>query len=191
MNPRTLSLVGLVTVAAALTGCGGGESTPAAAPPGSPDNPLRAERQLNSSSRGNEAATSKKQGPGYKSLLERQSSHVRSRFTPCNLVTKAQAGAILGAAMLEPFEAPQGPTCIYRTRSGKSYVSIAVQATDIKKLTPRLRLRQRVDVSARVGYCGTYGQPMLYVPLSRGRVLSISGQCAVAKRFALRAVRQL
>jgi len=106
-------------------------------------------------------------------------------------VTKAQAGAILGAAMREPFEAPQGPTCIYRTRSGKGFVSVAVQATDIRKLAPRLRLRQRVAVSSRVGYCGTYGQPMLYLPLSRGRVLSVSGHCAVAKRFALKAVRRL
>jgi hypothetical protein len=189
MNPRTLSLVGLVAVATALTGCGGGDST--AATPGSPDNPLQAKRQVNLASRGNEGSSSTKQAPGYKSLVQRQSSHVRSSFTPCNLVTKAQAGAILGAAMREPFEAPQGPTCIYRTRNGKGFVSVAVQSTDIKKLTPRLRVRQRVAVSSRVGYCGTYGQPMLYVPLSGGRVLSISAQCAVAKRFALKAVPNL
>ena len=52
-------------------------------------------------------------------------------------------------------------------------------------------MRQRIAVSSRVGYCGTYGQPMLYVPLSGGRVLSIAGQCAVAKRFALKAVGNL
>jgi hypothetical protein len=32
---------------------------------------------------------------------------------------------------------------------------------------------------------------MLFVPLARGRVLAISAHCAIAKQFAIRAVRQL
>jgi hypothetical protein len=32
---------------------------------------------------------------------------------------------------------------------------------------------------------------MLYLPLSGGRVLAVGAHCAVAKQFAIRAVRQL
>jgi hypothetical protein len=32
---------------------------------------------------------------------------------------------------------------------------------------------------------------MLYLPLPRGRVLSVAAQCPIARRFAARAVRQL
>ena len=33
--------------------------------------------------------------------------------------------------------------------------------------------------------------PTLYVPLSRGRVLSVVGTCPMATRFALTAIKQL
>jgi hypothetical protein len=66
-----------------------------------------------------------------------------------------------------------------------------VQTVDFDKLKPRLRPRQRIAVTGRTAYCGTYGQPMLYVPLSGGRVLSVAAHCAIAKQFAIAAVRQL
>jgi hypothetical protein len=190
---RLLSLVALTGVAAVLTACGGG-SKPAAAP-GSPENPLVAqETRLGgaaSGSRSNEAGGSGAQvKPGYETLVKKQSKHPRSSFTPCNLVTASQARAIVGAPMLDPVEAAQGPTCIYRSRDGKSFVTVAVQSLDFKKLKRHIRLRQRIDVSSRTAYCGNYGQPMLYVPLSRGRVLSIGAHCAIAKRFAVKALRQ-
>jgi hypothetical protein len=155
---------------------------------------MRAKTTESSSSRSNEAAASPGKAearPEYEQLLDGQKRHPRSRFTPCNLVTVGQARAILGAPMREPTEAPQGPTCIYRTRTGKSFVTVALQSVDFKTLRPQLHLRHRVDVSNRTAYCGTFGQPMLYVPLSQGRVLMVAAQCSVAKRFALRAVRQL
>lgn len=191
---RPLTLAALATVAAALSACGAGHSTPAA--PGSPQKPLVAEQTrlggAAASGRSNEGAASAAQAkPGYDALLKKQPRHPRTRFTPCNLVTAAQATAIVGAPIREPVEAPQGPTCIYRTRNGKSFVSVAVQMSDFKKLKPHLRLRQRVAVSDRTAYCGTYGQPMLYVPLSGGRVLSVAAHCSIAKQFAIRAVRQL
>jgi hypothetical protein len=191
---RPLCLTALATIGAALTACGGSSPTPPA--PGSPEKPLVAEQTrlggVDATGRSNEAAGSVSQAkPGYDALVKKQPRHPRSRFTPCNLVTVAQARAIIGAPMLDPVEAPQGPTCIYRTRNGKSFVSVAVQANDFNKLKPRLRLRQRVAVANRTAYCGTYGQPMLYVPLSGGRVLSIAAHCAIAKQFAIRAVRQL
>jgi hypothetical protein len=190
---RLLCLLVLAGAGATLTACGGG-SKPAAAP-GSPDRPLVAQTQAapaTAGNRSNEAAAPGSQAkPGYEALVRRQSSHPRSRFTPCNLVTAAQARAIVGAPMLAPLEAAQGPTCVYRTKDGKSFVTLAVQSFDFNKLKPHVRLRQRVEVSKRTAYCGTYGQPMLYVPLSRGRVLTVAAHCAVAERFAAHAVRQL
>jgi hypothetical protein len=194
---RLIVLAALALVAIALTACGG-SSKPAAAP-GSPERPLQAQLSEPGSGatggRSNEGAASSSasaEAPGYQALVKKQSSHPRSRFTPCNLVTPAQARAILGSPVLDPIEAPQGPTCIYRSRNGKSFVTVALQSIDFKKkVKPHLKLRQRVAVSSRTAYCGTYGQPMLYLPLSGGRVLAVGAHCAVAKQFAIKAVRQL
>jgi hypothetical protein len=192
---RLLALVALAAAAIAVTACGGDTKPPAA--PGSAEKPLVGKQPTpgggTAGGRLNEAAASgtKAKGPGYDALLDSQSSHPRSRFTPCNLVTEKQAQAILGAPLLDPVEAAQGPTCIYRSKDGRSFVTLAVQSLDFAKLKPRLRVARRVTVGARTAYCGTYGQPMLYVPLSSGRVLSVAGRCEVARRFASRAVRQL
>ena len=191
---RPLALVALVTAGIGVSACGGG-SPPAA--PGSPEKPLVAKQPTGiggaGGGRSNEATASgaKAAKPGYESLLDSQSSHPRSRFTPCNLVTQHQAQAILGAPLREPIEAAQGPTCIYRSKDGRSFVTLAVQTLDFARLKPRLKLHRRLTVGDRTAYCGTYGQPMLYVPLSRGRVLSVAARCAIAKAFARRAVRQL
>jgi hypothetical protein len=195
---RLICLGAVATAAIALAACGG--SKPPA--PGSPEKPLVAEQTrlggagagagAGAGGRSNEAAAPTPPAkPGYDSLLNGQSRHPRSRFTPCNLVTVAQARTILGAPMLQPVEAPLGPTCIYRSRDRRSMVTVAVQALDFTKLEPRIQRRRRVAVGSRTAYCGTYGQPMLYVRLSGNRVLSIAAQCTVAQRFALKAIRQL
>ena len=79
------------------------------------------------------ARARKAEQPGYQALVENQDKDPRSRFTPCNLVTKAQARAILGTPILEPSEGAQGPTCIYRSEDGKAFVTLAVQPV---KVTP-------------------------------------------------------
>jgi hypothetical protein len=196
-STRLLGLLALASAALTVTACGG-SSKPAPAP-GSPEKPLVAQQTRlggsASSGRYNEAGATpgaSQVTPGYESLVRKQSHHPRSRFTPCNLVTAGQARAIVGAPMLAPIEAAQGPTCIYRSRDGKSFVTLAVQSLDFKKkVKPHLRLRQRIAVSSRTAYCGTFGQPMLYVPLSGGRVLAVGAHCAIAKQFAIKAVRQL
>jgi hypothetical protein len=193
---RLIGLLALASAAIAVTACGGASKPPPA--PGSPDRPLVAQQTRlgggASSGRSNEAAATPgaQVTPGYESLVRKQSHHPRSRFTPCNLVTAAQARAIVGTPMLAPAEAAQGPTCIYRSRDGKSFVTLAVQSLNFeKKVKPHLKLSHRVAVSTRTAYCGTFGQPMLYVPLSGGRVLAVAARCGVAKQFAIRAVRQL
>jgi hypothetical protein len=190
MGVRLLGLTAFVTAAALLTACGGADR--AAAPPGSRQNPLVAQpTKPTSTGRSNEASAGSDGQLNYKKLVERQTSRPASRFTPCNLVSRAQASAILGGPVLAPVEAPQGPTCIFRSRSGKAFVTLAVQKLDIGRLKKQLQRRQAVGVSHHAGYCGTYGQQMLYVSLSRQRVLSIAAPCGVAKRFAAHAVARL
>jgi hypothetical protein len=46
-------------------------------------------------------------------------------------------------------------------------------------------------VTDRTGYCGHFGQDMLYVPLRGDGVLSVAAPCGVAKKFAARAVQRL
>jgi hypothetical protein len=191
---RLLALACLAATALAVAACGGGSKPPPA--PGSPERPLvGTTRPVGGASggvRSNEArASGKGFQPGYDALVNSQPKHPRSRFTPCNLVTQRQAEAIVGAPMQDPLEAAQGPTCVYRSRDGASFVTLAVQSLDFGALKPHLRLSRRVTVGDRTAYCGTYGQPMLYVPLPGGRVLSVAGRCGIARAFAIRALRQL
>ena len=186
---RLLGLIAIVTAATLLSACGGGERSAA---PGTPQNPLVAQpTKATSSGRSNEARAQSREQPNYQSLVSGQSSRPTSRFTPCNLVSRAQASSILGAAVVAPVEAPQGPTCIYRSRRGNQFVTLAVLKLDIGRLRKQMRKPQTVAVSSHTGYCGTYGQPTLYVELSRRRVLTVTAPCRVAKGFAAQAVARL
>jgi hypothetical protein len=179
---RATVVCALALAGSLLAGCGGGHE-PASHPEGSPENPLVGRTAENAREGGRE--------PGYQALVDGQSRAPASRFTPCNLVTGKQARAIVGAPIEPPLDARQGPTCIYRSRDGTSFVTLAVQQLDFGKLRTRIRQREKVDVRGRDAYCGTFGQPMLYLPLPRGEVLSIAGQCALARKFAAQAVSQL
>jgi hypothetical protein len=114
-----------------------------------------------------------------------------SASRPCSLVSKTQARAIVGAPIREPLQAPQGPTCIFQTKAGKPYVTVAVQTLNFAKLRKQIRHAHTVSVADRTAYCGTYGKPMLYLPLAGGRVLSIAGPCGMAARFAAKAAPHL
>ena len=175
-----------IAAAPAVVACGGEEGSKAGAPKGSPQNPVVAQHPEENVR--NESAPSSK--PGYQKLVERQSRRPQRHFTPCNLVTKSQARAIVGTPM-EQTEASQGPTCIYRSRDGKSFVTLAVQDVGFATIRRQMRQRRQVEIADRPAICGNYGQPMLYVPLSRGRVLSVAGRCDVATRFAAKALPQL
>jgi hypothetical protein len=192
LGVRTPCLIALVLVTALLSACGG-QSKPKSSPPGSADNPLVAVTPEDASAGGvNEGAAPKAaKAPSYQSLVEGQERKPRSRFTPCNLVTKAQAQAIVGLPLRDPLEAPRGPTCIYRSRNGKSFITLAVQSLEFSELKRRVRDRRQVDVSNRAAFCGTLGAPVVYVALSKRRVLSVAARCDVGTRFAITAVRRL
>jgi hypothetical protein len=203
----TLSLAaGLCALA--LIACG--EDGKPKAAPGSPENPLTATRagEVSTPPATGTGADGRKQGvevpagepstatatqpaPGYKALVDRQTAKPRHRFTPCNLVTGREAQDIVGEPMQVPVEAPQGPTCIYRPQAGKELIALAVQDTSFATIRRQIADLRQVDVSDRAAYCGTYGQPVLYVPLGSGRLLSVNAECDVARGFAVKALRHL
>jgi hypothetical protein len=141
----------------------------------------------------NEAARAKraKAKNAARVASRKQKGSAPSAKRPCSLVTKAQAQSIIGVPILEPLEAPQGPTCIYQSKTRKQYVTLTVQNTDFAHLKAQVRKRREVAVSTRTAVCGTYGRPMLYLPLNGGRVLSVAGRCGIASRFAATAVPHL
>lgn len=114
----------------------------------------------------------------------------RPPVDPCTLVTQTEAGKILSVPIARPVKAAQGPTCIYRGRTGGTFVTLAVVA----RPTPApkgLRERKRVRPAGRAGWCGTRGRPVLDLRVADGRTLTVTAPCDVATRFAARAVRRL
>jgi hypothetical protein len=187
-----LATAGLL--AATVAACG--DDTPSS-PRGSAENPLvaqPADSEAAADGRSNEAASApegEQAKPGFQELLNRQSANPRSRFSPCTLVSQPRARDILGATVQAPVEAPQGPTCIYRTEDGEQFVTLAVQALDFRAQKRLMEDPEAVDVSSRSAYCGTLGEPTLYVRLSGTQVLSVGAPCDVAKRFAAAAMQRL
>ena len=139
IKTRILIPIAIGLSALALSACGDDGSKPA---PGTEGNPLTAagpgelstpsasgsgadEQQQTAKVPSGEPATSKASPdragiPGAARPPDRQAQH---RFTPCNLVTEREAQAIVGKPMQVPVEAPQGPTCIYRPRTGKDLIA--------------------------------------------------------------------
>jgi Protein of unknown function (DUF3558) len=183
VRPRALA-VAAATLGLAACGSAG---EPAQGPPGSPDNPLPAKPSSL------EQPTGESGRPNFKSLVDRQSdARVREDGSnPCVLVTKAQAQAILGERLLDPVVAPQGPTCIFRDRSGQSFATISLQRVTIDRLRRQTDRLERIVVAGRTAFCGVNGAPVLYVPVAGRRTLTITAQCEVAARFARRAAARL
>jgi hypothetical protein len=183
---RLRTLMSIAAAATLVAACG--DAGDGASPPGSPENPLVAQSQPE---RANEGAVAAEEKQGFQAILENQRQKPpESRFTPC-LVSRAQARAFLGAPVVAPVEAPQGPTCIYRSEDGDAFVTVAVQSLDIDQLKRELQLPRAMAIADRRAYCGRHGQPMLYVSLSGNRVLSVGAPCSVARRFATTAVARL
>ena len=169
-----------------LTACGSA-GEPQKGAPGSPDNPLVAKPSSL------EKVTGESDQPNFKALVEgqRKAPVQHDRANPCALVTKAQAQTILGTRLLDPLVAPQGPTCIFRDRSGQSFATISLQPVAIDRLRRQTHRLKAVAVADRKAYCGVSGSPVLYLPVAGGRTLSVTAQCEIAKRLASHAVPRL
>lgn len=113
------------------------------------------------------------------------------QIDPCKLVSKAEAQAIIGGPIASPQEAPLGPTCIYQPLGAKTFITLTVESIDFAKIRSQIRDRMRVEVGGRTAYCGDYGQSMTFVPISGGRVLSITAPCTAGTRFAAKALPRL
>jgi hypothetical protein len=187
-RPGIIAPAGLAALTLALASCGGNEKGASKHAPGSSQNPLvaaapdaKARQAASKTGHFNEAHPDP-------AAAQRASA---AALAPCGLVTAGEARTILGREIRKPVQAPQGPTCIYRTRAGKSFVTVAVQPLDRAKLEPQLKRTQPTKVSGRKAYCGYSGQSTLYVPLSGERLLVVGGACGVARAFAAKAIVQL
>jgi hypothetical protein len=214
---RPILILALALVAGGLAACGGDDQAKKG-PPGSESNPLvalpnpsRTRTPPTEAPQGSEAVAPPKRPAqarrpqrtataqrGARSGSERAARTARkqpvrpaSAQSPCSLVTKRQARAIIGAPIDAPLQAPQGPTCIYRAATGSQQVTLSVQTVGFAKLRKQLRDERAVRVLGRTAYCGTYGRRMLYLPLAHDRVLSIAAPCSTASRFAAKAAARL
>jgi hypothetical protein len=189
MEPRRGAIVLLAALAAALGGCGGGgEERAAEAPLGSPERPIESAAQHDGT---DPDAPGGAEEPGFRALVDNQTAKPERRTSPCALVTKRQAERIVGGDLADPFEAPQGPTCIYQDRAGGTFVAVAVQPHGFAEIRDEVKDLRPIEVGDRRAYCGVHGAPILYLPIDRGRALSVSAQCDVAQRFASHALPQL
>jgi hypothetical protein len=182
--------VATLAVAVALAACGGSDPQPA----GSKQSPLQGRANVKGTGdHGTKPAPPEGEAGGGATprLAEGLTEEQAKSAAPCTLVTRAEAKAIFGRATAAPFEAPQGPTCIYRTSKAGGFVTLALQSINYKKAAAAMRDRRRVKVAGHSAVCGTLGQSLLYVPIGEGRVLHVTGPCATATRFAAKALPRL
>jgi hypothetical protein len=128
---------------------------------------------------------------GNRSAADSPKRRFAAASNPCGLVARSEVQAILGGPIAAPVEAPQGPTCIYRPIGDKRVITLSVQSLEFAKLKAQIHDLRPVTVHGRTGYCGSYGQPTVFVPLSSGRVLDVTASCSIATRIASAAVTRL
>jgi hypothetical protein len=114
-----------------------------------------------------------------------------SILSPCTLVTRSEAQAILGQPIAGLQKAVQGPTCIYRQRNTKRLITVALQHVRLTAAQQRGKQVVRVNVAGHKGYCLKQGTLMMLVPLRDGQVLNVSAACPIAARFATKALARL
>jgi hypothetical protein len=207
----------VVCCVAALTACGGSASKPdkattaagALAGPSAPldQNATPAQTAATSAS-GRKASASDASGKPKASRpdpISARNHTVRARHrakneqrgtgvapvNPCSLVTRAEAGAILGRPIVGLHQAPQGPTCIYEPRKAKGLVTMAIELTPFDPKQQPAKNVTRVTLRGHHAYCvKDHGLAML-VPLAAGHVLRVAAPCPIASGFASKALARL
>jgi hypothetical protein len=109
---------------------------------------------------------------------------------PCGLVPRTRAAAILGGAV-EVSQEPRGPTCVYAMRGSERQVTLVVEHTRLASLRRHARRAFRVQPVGHAGWCLRYESTSVAVPLAGGRVLSVTGPCVTAARFAAQALPRI
>jgi hypothetical protein len=110
---------------------------------------------------------------------------------PCRYLSSRQAASALGVASVSAREAPLGPTCVFTPRSTRTKVTLSVQVIQLKRELQRMRHESSTRVAGHLAYCGTLGQALLLMPLSRYYVLEITAGCRAAKAMARAALPRL
>jgi hypothetical protein len=207
----------IVCCVTALTACGGSSSKPdtATTRPGQLAGPSAALDQsatpadtAATSPTGSKASASKDSGTPKAARpdpISARNHTVRARhrakneqrgtgvapLNPCSLVTRAEAGAILGRPIVGLHQAPQGPTCIYEPRKAKGLVTMAIELAPFDPKKQPARNVTHVTLRGHNAYCvKDHGLAML-VPLAAGHVLRVVAPCPIASGFASKALARL
>jgi hypothetical protein len=112
-------------------------------------------------------------------------------LNPCTLVTRAEAGKIVGQPIVGLRQAPQGPTCVYRARKTKSLITMAIQLMPFDPKKQRATDVTRVTLRGHKAYCVKRGSLAMLVPLAAGHVLNVTAPCPIAAGFASKALARL
>jgi hypothetical protein len=112
-------------------------------------------------------------------------------LNPCTLVTRAEAGKIVGQPIVGLHQAPQGPTCVYRARKTKSLITMAIQLMPFDPKKQRASDVTRVTLRGHKAYCVKRGSLAMLVPLASGHVLQVTAPCPIAAGFASKALARL
>lgn len=112
-------------------------------------------------------------------------------LNPCTLVSIGQAKAITGGTVSGSFEAPLGPTCVYKAGRPRTDITIDIESVSLAQAASHMTKRKQLTVSGHRAYCGTLGSQMLFVPLPGGKLLHVTAPCGVAQQFATLALGRL
>jgi hypothetical protein len=110
---------------------------------------------------------------------------------PCTLVNAGEAQAIIGKPIARAVEAPQGPTCIYVPRGRGREVTLAVGPMSFRQARAQLSSVIALKINGHGAVCGAIGTPVTLVPLSLGRVMTVSAPCPIAASIAKQALTRL
>lgn len=109
---------------------------------------------------------------------------------PCGLISKGEAASILGGTVRTSL-GMQGPTCIYAPEGSGPQMTLVVERTSIAGLRRNAADVTPVEVGGSSAWCLRYGSTSVVASLPDGSVLHVTGPCALAARFAARAIGQL
>lgn len=135
------------------------------------------------------AATSGTQTTSKTPVGEPDANKARPVFHPCTLVTSSEAQAI-DATVTSAVEYRLGPTCIYNRRGNKE-ITLTVEQKSLQTATRELKKGVPVTVANHAAVCARLATDTLFVSLTGGRVLTTGAPCALAQRFAAKALTRL
>jgi hypothetical protein len=107
---------------------------------------------------------------------------------PCTLVTRAQAGSILGGRV-KIAEHLQGPTCVF-SGSGRE-VTLVVMEARVKPLVAGAHESKAITIAGHHAWCVRYETTSVVTAVGGGRVLQVTGACPAAARFAAAALPRI